>query len=80
MSCVRIEQCPLFKELRSTADTWKLVYCQDESQWQECARYVRFLQGKVVPATLLPNGRDLQGHPSGGTPSEGSPPKGSGVE
>jgi hypothetical protein len=59
MACAHEKSCPLFPELRSTLETWRMVYCDDEAKWMTCARYVLASQGRVVPLTLLPNGKNL---------------------
>jgi len=37
---------------------WKTHYC--DSDYKRCARYALSLQGKAVPLTLLPNGKQIE--------------------
>ncbi len=58
--CPHIPTCELFPRfgLQSSLKVWKTYYC--EGRYEPCARYVRALEGKPVPITLLPNGKELQ--------------------
>lgn len=46
----------LFKR-SGTLGLWKLTYC--EGNHAECARFKLGKEGRRVPSTLLPNGREL---------------------
>ncbi len=51
--------CPLFPLLtmRKALRVWQESYC--ESDYAQCARYQRALEGKHAPMNLLPNGTTL---------------------
>ena len=59
MACPHKETCELFPRFRlqNTLRVWQINYC--EGEFQRCARYQLSNEGKQVPSTLLPNGRDL---------------------
>lgn len=40
-----------------TLKLWQINYCDDD--FAACARFKRGAEGRSVPLTLLPNGRDL---------------------
>lgn len=65
MACEYSVDCPLYEKfsLSSTLKVWKINYC--ESNFETCERFKRTSRGKVVPATLLPNGKDLTDRASG---------------
>ena len=58
--CSHVVGCELFPKfgLRATLGVWKTLYC--EAQFEACARYRLAQQGRPVPATLLPNGKDIK--------------------
>ena len=59
MSCPHASMCPLFPKLKVTLDIWRKSYCDSEERYPTCVRYKLTLQGKAMPITLLPNGKDL---------------------
>ena len=56
-SCPHTEQCPLFPKLILTLSILKKRYC--DADYSDCIRYQMSCEGKTVPPTLLPNGREL---------------------
>ncbi|MEJ2107722.1 MAG: hypothetical protein P8X48_10420 [Acidiferrobacteraceae bacterium] len=60
MSCSHIPTCAMFPliSVNSALKVWKAFYCEGKNT--ECARYQMSLQGKSVPANLLPNGKTLE--------------------
>lgn len=63
MACLRKETCDLFPliSFNDALKIWQDFYC--DGNFQSCKRYQLGLQGKLIPASLLPNGRilDLDG-------------------
>lgn len=59
MKCPIRQRCPLFALFRMSASlrVWQEDYCV--SVPAACARYQLAATGAPVPATLLPNGKDL---------------------
>jgi len=57
VGCQHSSTCPLFPHLNESLAGWRSYYCDDRSNWRECARYQVALTGDRVPITLLPNGR-----------------------
>ncbi len=57
--CPHVRGCELFPKfgLKTALRVWKTYYC--EAQFESCARYRLSGEGRPVPRTLLPNGRDL---------------------
>jgi len=49
--------------LAGTLRTWQVRYCQGD--FGGCERYRRTLQGREVPANLMPNGMVLRHTPTG---------------
>jgi hypothetical protein len=58
-SCSHISRCELFPKfaLRGSMKVWETFYCK--GNFAGCARYRLSLEGRPVPANLLPNGREL---------------------
>lgn len=58
-SCPHAVNCPLFPtfKLNSLLNVWKLSYC--DGAYATCARYRLSMEGKHVPLTMLPNGKQL---------------------
>jgi hypothetical protein len=58
--CPRIDDCPLFPQfvLKQNLHFWKRHYCEDE--FDECARLQLQREGKNVPETMLPNGKEIK--------------------
>ena len=44
--------------LNSALKVWQTFYC--DGKYEECVRYVRSLEGRPVPVTLLPNGKNME--------------------
>lgn len=59
MQCPHSETCALYPKLTTSLTVWKIAFCNSEKH-TTCARYLLSQQGKPVPATLLPNGRNLE--------------------
>ena len=57
--CSHTEGCELFPllSLKPQQAFWMIKYCQ--SDYTRCARYQLAVQGKTIPLSLLPNGREL---------------------
>ena len=60
MACKHRTNCPIYPKLGHTLQSWKNVFCDHETQFKHCERYILGEQGKPVPITLLPNGRDMR--------------------
>jgi hypothetical protein len=60
MNCPRLNDCPLFPEFTSDhmRKFWIVRYCT--AGYDGCARLRLATRGEPVPATLLPNGKDLR--------------------
>lgn len=60
MPCSHSSKCQLFPLLAMEPALllWKKHYC--EGGFEKCVRYDLSLQGKIVPLTLLPNGKRLE--------------------
>lgn len=58
MGCTHTETCPLFPLLNASMRAWRDYYCDSAEGWRDCARYKVSARGRVVPISLLPNGRD----------------------
>jgi hypothetical protein len=58
-ACTHIATCQLYSQFKSAAPlaVWRNLFC--ESDFTRCVRYQAALEGRPVPATLLPNGKDL---------------------
>jgi hypothetical protein len=56
--------CPMYPllTLAGSLRTWQVRYCQGE--FTSCERYKRTLQGRQVPANLMPNGMSLRQQPT----------------
>jgi len=48
--------------LAGSLRTWQVRYCQGD--FEGCERYKRTLQGRQVPANLMPNGMTLKAQPA----------------
>jgi hypothetical protein len=51
--------CPLFAtfQVRAFLRIWQMNYC--DAAFERCARYQRIIEGKEVPLSLMPNGKEL---------------------
>lgn len=60
MACSHASSCELYVQFAAdpSIQLWKTHYC--DSDFKRCARYALSLQGKAVPLTLLPNGREIE--------------------
>ena len=61
MVCTHIKTCALFPQLslNSALKVWQVFYC--EGHFDRCSRYQLACEGKPVPITLLPNGKNMIG-------------------
>lgn len=61
--CPHAVDCALYPTLQSSQLTalWMTLFCNDPNRYPDCARYKLSLEGKAVPAGLLPNGSILGG-------------------
>ena len=59
MSCSHSSSCELYPlmAMEPALKLWKQHYC--EGNFEKCARYVLSTEGRPVPLTLLPNGKQL---------------------
>ncbi|HEB66599.1 MAG TPA: ankyrin repeat domain-containing protein [Gammaproteobacteria bacterium] len=59
MSCSHSSSCELYPlmAMEPALKLWKQHFC--EGQYEKCARYALSKEGKPVPLTLLPNGKQL---------------------
>ncbi|BDG01194.1 hypothetical protein [Anaeromyxobacter oryzae] len=57
--CSHVSTCELFPKfgLRGSLRVWQVFYCL--GNFEGCARYRLSCEGRAVPASLLPNGREL---------------------
>ena len=57
--CTHVATCQLYSQFKSAAPlaVWRNLFC--ESDYTRCVRYQAAMEGRPVPATLLPNGKDL---------------------
>jgi len=62
--CPNMRTCAMYPllTLAGTLRTWQTRYCQGE--FEGCERYKRTLQGRTVPANLMPNGMLLRQQPA----------------
>jgi hypothetical protein len=60
VACPRIGDCELFPlfVLRQNLRFWQRHYC--EGDFEKCERLQRQRAGEAVPATLLPNGKQIK--------------------
>ncbi len=60
MSCSHASSCELYVQFAAdpSIKLWKTHYC--DSDYKRCARFALSLQGKPVPLTLLPNGKQIE--------------------
>ena len=60
MACSHASSCELYVQFAAdpSIQLWKTHYC--DSDYKRCARYALSLQGKAVPLTLLPNGKQIE--------------------
>lgn len=58
-ACPHSGACPMFDLFRrsGTLALWQGAFC--DGDYKGCARFKLSLEGRKVPPTLLPNGRDL---------------------
>ena len=58
-ACSHMRTCALFPKfgMKAALKVWQTYYC--EGQFASCARYRLALEGRPVPDTLLPNGKEL---------------------
>ena len=59
MACTHVKNCELFVQfaLNPALELWKQAYCYGD--FKTCARYEAALTGRVVPLSLLPNGKKI---------------------
>jgi hypothetical protein len=60
VGCTHAEGCPLFPLLRASLRSWRDHYCDSEDRWRSCARYQQAVAGRLVPISLLPNGKEVE--------------------
>lgn len=62
MACSHTTGCDLYVQFAAdpSIQVWKSHYCDSDSNSKRCARFQLSLQGKVVPMSLLPNGRQIE--------------------
>ena len=60
MPCSHTSSCELYVQFAAdpSIQVWKSHYC--DSDFKRCARFQLSLQGKAVPLSLLPNGREIE--------------------
>jgi ankyrin repeat protein len=60
MACTHASSCELYVQFAADPSIalWKTHYC--DSDFKRCARFALSLQGKAVPLTLLPNGKEIE--------------------
>ena len=58
--CPHSEFCPLYPRLRGGSQYWRDEYCEDDIRYTACARFKLLQDEQLVPATLMPNGTDLE--------------------
>jgi len=60
MTCSHTTSCELYVQFAAdpSIQLWKTHYC--DSDYKRCARFALSLQGKAVPLTLLPNGKQIE--------------------
>lgn len=60
MNCSHATHCELYVQFAAdpSIKLWKTHFC--DSNFERCARYLLSLQGKPVPLTLLPNGKEIE--------------------
>ena len=70
MACSRKDSCELFPliQINGALKIWQSFYC--DGKFQTCVRYQLGLEGKSIPASLLPNGKNLDMGTSGQTEDE----------
>lgn len=57
--CSHVSTCELFPKfgLRGSLRVWQVFYCL--GSYEACARYRLSAEGRTVPPTMLPNGKEL---------------------
>jgi len=57
--CPHLESCVLFPKFASNPvlHVWQTYYCR--ARFESCARFKLANQGRPVPVTLLPNGKEM---------------------
>ena len=60
MACSHIQGCELFVQfaLNPALEIWKSAYCNGD--FRSCARFETASMGKMVPLSLLPNGKKIK--------------------
>ena len=60
MACSHTDDCELYPQisLSSALKVWQVFYC--EGDYEKCVRYQTAAEGRPVPVTLLPNGKELE--------------------
>lgn len=62
MTCPHLEACALFPHLDSPfLGIWTKNYCDNDHP--RCVRFQKGRAGEIIPATLLPNGKELRHSP-----------------
>lgn len=56
MACSHASSCPLFPKLNASLESWRISYCDTDSNWENCERFRQSRAGKPVPIGLLPSG------------------------
>ena len=58
--CPHASDCPLFERFRvsSALRIWQVFFC--DARYLDCKRYEAMRDGRPIPATLLPDGSDLE--------------------
>ena len=60
MTCSHASNCELYVQFAAdpSITLWKTHFC--DSNFKRCARYALAVQGRPVPLTLLPNGKEIE--------------------
>ena len=60
MACSHTSSCELYVQFAAdpSIQLWKTHYC--DADFKRCARYNLSVQGKAVPLSLLPNGKQIE--------------------
>jgi len=61
MPCPKVEKCPLFPhlEMESGLRIWKTLFCHNDSNFENCARFEMAASGNMPHPRMLPNGKQL---------------------
>jgi hypothetical protein len=59
VTCTHKDSCALYKHLSTdfSLKVWQKFFC--DGKYEQCARFQLALEGKAIPLTLLPNGKQL---------------------